>query len=121
MPKKFNHRQKIKKRQPAKIKSVRSGMILEFDYKAKDIFDKRPLILVLYNEYFSQRRRGKNVLIHSINLNYLTEYKVQQLLQEKTIKKLEWYELYDQFIRSYSKSEIKNIKKVKYRKDTDAS
>jgi len=79
---KYNHRQKIKQRQPVKIKSVRSGMILEFDYKAKDIFDKRPLILVLYNEYFSQRRRGKNVLIHSVNLNYLNNASLSKFINQ---------------------------------------
>ena len=46
-------------------------MILEFNYKGKNIFDSRPLILVLYNEYYGRRQRGKNILIHSINLNYL--------------------------------------------------
>ena len=84
MPTKFNHKQKIKRRQPVKIKSVRPGMILEFDYKAKDIFDKRPLILVLYNEYFSQRRRGKNVLIHSVNLNYLNNASLSKFINQLT-------------------------------------
>jgi hypothetical protein len=82
MARKYNHRQKIKNRQPAKIKSVMPGMILEFNYKGKNIFDSRPLILVLYNEYFSQRRRGKNVLIHSVNLNYLNNASLSKFINQ---------------------------------------
>jgi hypothetical protein len=68
---KYSHRGKIKNRQPGYVKGLRSGMIVEFSYVGKDIFDRNPLILVLFNEYYTQRRRGKSVLIHGINLNYL--------------------------------------------------
>ena len=86
MPKKFNHRRKIKNRQPAKIKSIMPGMILEFNYKGKNIFDKRPLILVLYNEYYERRRRGKNVLMHSINLNYLNAAMLSKFVNQLSTK-----------------------------------
>ena len=71
MARKYNHKSKIKNREPAHIKSIRSGMILEFNYIGEDIFDRAPLVLVLFNEYWTQRTRGKQVLLHCINLNYL--------------------------------------------------
>ena len=71
MPTKFNHTQKIKNRESAYIKSIRSGMVLEFNYVGEDVFDRKPLVLVLFNEYWTQRKRGKSVLLHCINLNYL--------------------------------------------------
>ena len=82
MPKKFNHRRKIKNRQPAKIKSIMPGMILEFNYKGKNIFDGHPIILVLYNEYYGKRQRGKNVLIHSVNLNYLNNASLSKFINQ---------------------------------------
>ena len=39
MQRKYNHKQKVINRQPAKIKSVMPGMVLEFNYKGKNIFD----------------------------------------------------------------------------------
>ena len=85
---KYNHRQKIKSRQPAKIKSIMPGMVIEFDYKGKNIFDKRPIILVLYNEYYGRRQRGKNILMHSINLNYLTNSSISKFIKQLSTKEL---------------------------------
>ena len=62
------------------------GMILEFNYKGKNIFDSHPLILVLYNEYYGKRQRGKNVLIHSINLNYLNVAMLSKFINQLSTK-----------------------------------
>ena len=86
MPRKYNHKQKIINRQPAKIKSVMPGMVLEFNYTGKNISDKWPIILVLYNEYYGKRQRGKNVLIHSINLNYLNNASVSKFIKQLSTK-----------------------------------
>ncbi len=86
MPRKYNHKQKIINRQPAHIKSVMPGMVLEFNYTGKNIFDKQPIILVLYNDYYGKRQRGKNVLIHSINLNYLNNASVPKFIKQLSTK-----------------------------------
>ena len=70
---KHNHKQNYQGIQPGILKSLYPGMIVEFKYSGKDIFDNRPLILLLYKEY------GKYDLIHGLNLNYLMESAVQKL------------------------------------------
>tara|TARA_R100000008_G_C3555799_1_gene153107 strand:+ start:521 stop:1072 length:552 start_codon:yes stop_codon:yes gene_type:complete len=72
---KYNHSKRINDTQPAKIKVVYPGTILRFNYNGSNIFDKQPLVLVLWNDY-------KEYKIHGINLNYLTEYKIKMLFQE---------------------------------------
>ena len=74
---KYNHRAKITGWQPCKLLSVVPGMILEFNYSGDDIHDPKPLVLVIWRDY-AGRRGGKNK-IHGINLNYLTEHRVQKL------------------------------------------
>ena len=67
---KYSHRRRILNTQPAKIKSLAPGMIVQFGYKGENIFDEKPLILLVWNEFWKGR-------IHGINLNYLTEYKIK--------------------------------------------
>ena len=86
--------------------------IIEFKYGGENIYDLRPLVFVL---------EKKGDLVKGINLNYLTEYRVQQLLQETNFKSMQWYELYDEAIRSYKISKMKLIKKVEYKRDIDAT
>ena len=88
------------------------GDIIEFKYTGLNVFDSKPLVFILV--------RGGD-FIRGINLNYLTEYRVQQLLQEVNLKKMKWYELYDQFIRTYKKNKINSIKRVKYERNMNAT
>ena len=71
---KHNHKQYYQKTQPGKLKALYPGMIAEFVYSGDKIFDKKPLILVVYNEVYM----GGD-LVHGINLNYLPESQVQKL------------------------------------------
>ena len=93
-------------------RSVDTGDIIKFKYSGQDIYDSKPIVFVL-------EKSGD--LIKGINLNYLTEYRVQQLLQEVNFKKMQWYELYNDSIRSYKTRKMKLIKKVKYKRDIDAT
>ena len=86
--------------------------IIEFKYGGENIYDSKPLVFVL---------EKKGDLVKGINLNYLTEYRVQQLLQEINFKSMKWYELYDEAIRSYNTNKIKLIKNVEYKRDVDAT
>ena len=69
---KYNHSRRIKDLQPAKIKSLYPGTIVQFKYKGENIFDKKPMVLVLWNDYSESK-------IHGINLNYLIESKIKML------------------------------------------
>jgi len=72
---KYNHSRRIKDLQPAKIKSLYPGTIVQFKYNGDKIFDKKPMVLVLWNDYSDYK-------IHGINLNYLTEFKIKNLFNE---------------------------------------
>ena len=67
---KYNHNRRIQGLQPAKIKAVSPGMIVRFNYKGENISDKKPLVLVIWNDLLEQK-------IHGINLNYLTEHNIK--------------------------------------------
>ena len=68
----FNHQRRVLDTQLAKIKTLYPGTIVEFKYSGNDIFDKEPMVLILWNDY-------KNYKIHGINLNYLSEFKIKSL------------------------------------------
>ena len=72
---KYNHSRRIQDLQSARIKSLYPGTIVQFKYTGKDIFDKSPMVLVLWNDYSESK-------IHGINLNYLTEFKIKVLFEE---------------------------------------
>ena len=71
----YNHRSRIKDLQPAIIKAIYPGTIVEFKYSGEKIFDKKPMVLILWNDY-------EDYKIHGINLNYLTEFKIKMLFNE---------------------------------------
>jgi len=72
---KYNHKNKIEGSQHANIKAIYPGMFVSFDYRKHTVFDRRPLLLILHKDYISN-------LLHGINLNYLTEYKLKQLIKK---------------------------------------
>jgi len=72
---KYNHKQLIESFQPSPNKAIYPGMIIEFKYKAENIFDKNPFVLVLWNDYISDK-------IHGINLNYLSNQKIAVLFDK---------------------------------------
>jgi len=69
---KFQHKSRIEGAQPGPVKVLHPGMIVQFNYLGDTIFDKNPLVMVVYNDL-----RGE--LIHGINLNYINEAQVQKL------------------------------------------
>jgi len=71
----YNHSRRINDLQPAKIKSLYPGTIVQFKYSGNKVFDKKPMVLVLWNDY-------KEYKIHGINLNYLIESKIKMLFEE---------------------------------------
>ena len=71
----YNHNRRIKDLQPAVVKSLYPGTIVQFNYKGDKVFDKKPMVLVLWNDYQEYK-------IHGINLNYLTEFRIKRLFTE---------------------------------------
>ena len=71
----YNHNRRITGLQPAKIKSLYPGTIVQFKYNGDKVFDKKPMVLVLWNDYQEYK-------IHGINLNYLIESKIKILFEE---------------------------------------
>jgi len=74
---KYNHNRRIQGLQPAKIKAVSPGMIVRFNYKGENIFDKKPLVLVIWNDKSESK-------IHGINLNYLQESNIKAIMKKIT-------------------------------------
>ena len=72
---KYNHKQLIESFQSSPNKAIYPGMIVNFRYIAKNVFDKQPMVLVLWNDY-----RGDK--IHGINLNYLSNQKIITLFDK---------------------------------------
>ena len=64
---KYNHRRRILDWQHGKIRALYPGMIAQFNYSGDNIFDKSPLVLILWNDY-------KNYNIHGKNLNFPCPY-----------------------------------------------
>ena len=124
MARKINHHKHLKTiRSIAAVRYMGIGEIVKFTYQKKNVTDSKPLVMIIHKE---------KDYVKGINLNYLTEYRVQQLLQEdikiqdkrkkgKMLKNFRWYELYDQFIRTYQKDKMKNVYQVEYTRDPDAS
>jgi hypothetical protein len=71
----YNHKKRIISWQVAIVKSLYPGTIVHFNYKGDKVFDKKPMVLVLWNDY-------KEYKIHGINLNYLGEFKIKVLFKE---------------------------------------
>ena len=65
---KINHLRRVLREKTLHTGSMLPGMVLRFQYLGG--YDTRPLVLFLYKE---------NNLAHCVNLNYLHEYKVQEL------------------------------------------
>ena len=102
------------------LSQMEIGSIYEFRYMSKDIYDVRPMVFIL-------DKRG--IHVRGININYLTHYRTDQLLQERKkwaqiptlrlARKFQWYELYDKAIRTYKKSNIKMVRRIDYKYRTE--
>ena len=69
----YNHKSNITHLQPViTIKFIQPGTLLQFKYNGDKVFDKKPMVLVLWNDKSESK-------IHGINLNYLSEFKIKEL------------------------------------------
>ena len=97
---KFNHMGRVIKQKTLHNNNLLPGMVLKFLYNKKGVFDVRPIVLFLYQE---------KDLIHTINFNYLHEYKVQELFDraiqmfgnkiDDAFKREKFFNLNEEFVR----------------------
>lgn len=80
MPRLFNHRGEIRGYTAISRAHVLAGSIVEFKYAVENAHDKKPIVLVLANGLTDRLVNSKNnILLHGINLNYLTKYEMGRL------------------------------------------
>ena len=102
---KVNHSRRIRSKKTTTISKAGFKDIIEFKYNSKDVYDKTPMVFVL-------SKKGK--VLTGINIGYLKEYIIEQLLEEKTPKKLKSWPLCDKAYRSYSTKNISSVKFIDY-------
>ena len=102
---KVNHSRRIRSKKSTTISSVGFGNIIEFKYNAKDVYDKTPMIFIL-------SKKGK--ILNGINIGYLKESIIENLLEETNFKNLRYYSLYEKAFRTYKISDMKMVKLIEY-------
>ena len=102
---KVNHSRRIRSKKTTQISKANFKDIIQFKYNAKDVYDKTPMVFVL-------SKKGK--VLNAINISYLKEYIIEQLLEEKTPDKLKSWSLCDKAYRSYSIKNISSVKQIEY-------
>ena len=70
----YNHYRKIAHKQYTILNQLLPGMMVEFRYRGEEVHDKKPLTLFIFHD------KSKK-LVHGINLNYLTDRKIQELFK----------------------------------------
>lgn len=80
MPRLYNHRGEIRGYTAISRAHVLPGSLIEFKYAVEDVTDKKPIVLILANGLSDRLVNSKdNILMHGINLNYLTKYEMGRL------------------------------------------
>ena len=102
---KINHSRRILSKKRTSVSKIGFSDIVEFNYKSDNIYDKRPIVFVL---------SVKGKVLNGINISYLKESVIENLLEEKDFKKLRHYSLYEKAFRTYKVSSISMTKLIEY-------
>ena len=102
---KINHSRRILSKERINVSNIEFSDIVEFNYKSKNAYDRKPMVFVL-------SIKGK--ILNGINISYLKESVIENLLEEKDFKKLRYYSLYEKAFRTYKVSNISMTKLVEY-------
>ena len=102
---KINHSRRILSKERINVSNIEFSDIVEFNYKSKNVYDRKPMVFVL-------SIKGK--ILNGINISYLKESVIENLLEEKDFKKLRYYSLYEKAFRTYKVSNISMTKLVEY-------
>ena len=82
------------------------GDIVQFKYKTDDNYDNKPVVFILNKDLKT---------IRGVNINYLDDFKIEKLLEEKNYKNMTYYSFYEKTFRTYSISKMSMIKIVEYK------
>ena len=102
---KINHSRRFLSKKRTSISKIRFSDIVEFNYKSNNIYDKKPIVFVL---------NIKSKVLNGINISYLKESVIENLLEEKDFRKLRYYSLYEKAFRTYKVSNISMTKLIEY-------
>jgi len=102
---KINHSRRFLSKKRTSVSKIRFSDIVEFNYKSNNIYDKKPMVFVL-------SKKGK--ILNGINISYLKESVIENLLEEKDFRKLRYYSLYEKAFRTYKVSSISMTKLIEY-------
>ena len=102
---KINHSRRILSKKRTSVSKIGFSDIVEFNYKSDNIYDKKPMVFVL-------SKKGK--ILNGINISYLKESVIENLLEETDFKKLRYYSLYEKAFRTYKVSNISMTKLIEY-------
>jgi len=102
---KINHSRRILSKKRTSVSKIGFSDIVEFNYKSDNIYDKKPMVFVL-------SKKGK--ILNGINISYLKESVIENLLEEKDFRKLRYYSLYEKAFRTYKVSSISMTKLIEY-------
>ena len=102
---KINHSNRILSKKRTSASKIGFSDIVEFNYKSDNIYDKKPIVFVL---------NIKSKILNGINISYLKESVIENLLEEKDFKKLRHYSLYKKAFRTYKVSNISMTKLIEY-------
>ena len=102
---KINHSRRVLSKKRINVSKIESSNIVEFNYKSDDIYDRKPMVFVL-------NIKGK--ILNGINIGYLKESVIENLLEEKDFKKLRYYSLYKKAFRTYKISNISMSNLIQY-------
>ena len=102
---KINHNRRILSKKRTSVSKVEFSDIIEFNYKSDNTYDKKPIVFIL---------SIKSKVLNGINISYLKESVIENLLEEKDFKKLRYYSLYQKAFRTYKVSNISMNKLIEY-------
>jgi hypothetical protein len=102
---KINHNRRILSKKRTSVSKVEFSDIIEFNYKSDNTYDKKPIVFIL---------SIKSKVLNGINISYLKESVIENLLEEKDFKKLRYYSLYQKAFRTYKVSNISMTKLIEY-------
>ena len=102
---KINHSRRILSKKRTSVSKIGFSDIVEFNYRSDNIYDKKPMVFVL-------SKKGK--ILNGINISYLKESVIENLLEEKDFRKLRYYSLYEKAFRTYKVSSISMTKLIEY-------
>ena len=120
---KVSHHTRIVSTKSIKLTDIQPGMIIRFKYDSDGNHDMRPLVFVLFRERDLKGTKGRGKTrklqrsgtLDGINITYLSEYKVEKLLEESNFRKLTHYTLYKNAFRTYTVSKMKLLEEIEYK------